>query len=262
MKCIYWNTKSINSIERILDILESEKPDLLFLSETSKDILISGETEFNTIGYENFDNPGCKRVLIVKNRTLKCGLALQNKYFTTLNIPDIDTYIISIHLPSQMFHTFKALKAFIRDFRSTIDIEIGYSIEKRILVMGDFNVNPHEDPMIDFDGFLATNSINSRKSIKNIDRVASPYYNPTWQLYNRKNFPGTKYYARPSGSSFDILEHHFLDQAVISMKLLEDIQEEKIDVIEKTAKFIFFNFEKNLIEGSDHLPLMFKFKIK
>jgi hypothetical protein len=87
------------------------------------------------------------------------------------------------------------------------------------------------------------------------------YYNPTWQLYIKKSFPGTIYYPRPSGASYDGLEFHFLDQVIMSQKLMEDIVDEKIDTISETPNFSFLDKKSNRVAVSDHLPLIFEFKL-
>jgi exonuclease III len=259
MKIIYWNTHSTQSIEIILEIVRQEYPDFFFLSEIDDHILEESSETLNSVGFEFFPNPGCNRVSIIRKKEIETNLDLQNEYFTTIRLPQYDLYIISLHLPSQMFQHMDGLKEFIRDFRLEIDSEIGCSTEKNILVIGDFNVNPYEKPMIDFDGFLATNYCHSRKLITHLGKSRSVYYNPTWQLYSKKNFPGTKYFPRPSASSYDIIECHFLDQVVISQHLLNKIISETIQVIENTENFTLFSSERKSISGSDHLPLSYQF---
>lgn len=260
MNIIYWNTNKTETLDRVIDIIDTKNPDIVFLSEINKKI-IEGEYErLKNCGYEYFENPGCNRVAIIKKHTFKVELKQQSNYFTVIHEVISETYIVSIHLPSQMFQHMKALKEFIREFRQTLDIEVGSSLEKKIIVIGDFNINPHEEGMIDFDGFLATNSTSSRDTITHLQKKRTTYYNPTWLLYSRKQFPGTKSFQRPSGSSYDVIEHHYLDQVVISKKLLKCILEDHIEIIEQTNNFSFFDKEKNLILGSDHLPLLYQFK--
>ena len=115
--------------------------------------------------------------------------------------------------------------------------------------------------MIDFDGFVATNSTKARNKVTHLGKTKSTYYNPTWQLYSRTHFPGTKYFRRPSGGSFDILEFHLLDQVVVSQYLKDATIFDRIDVIENTPKLSYFNRDLNSIEGSDHLPLLYEFKL-
>lgn len=261
MKLLYWNTNKIKSLVQIIDICISESPDIFFLSEIDENLLETESRPLNEIGYEYTPNPGSDRVKILIKKGLDIELGLQNKYYTMISVDEFDLNIISLHLPSQMFQHMDALKEFIRDFRAKIDETIGSPLEKRIIVIGDFNVNPFEKPMIDFDGFSATNSINSKSKVTHLGKSKTYYYNPTWQLYSNNVFPGTKYFQRPSGSSYDILEHHFLDQVVISIKLLNEIDWEKIKIVQKSSKFIFKSNGSNKILESDHLPLAYQIKL-
>ncbi|MBS1686962.1 MAG: endonuclease/exonuclease/phosphatase family protein [Bacteroidetes bacterium] len=246
----------MESVEPILDILETEEPDLFFLSEIEEDFLDKNQHTLIKIGFEHFLNPGCERVKIIKRKTLALDLHKQTRYYTTVYIKEINLFILSVHLPSQMFNHERTLREFLKKFRDEIDNKVGSSLRKRVLIIGDFNINPYEGPMIDKDGFLATNSYNARIRIDE----RNTYFNPTWQLYNRGYFPGTKYFPRPSGFSFDITEFHFLDQVVVSQKFQKEAKATEISIIESTMKFSFFNKAKNKIEQSDHLPLMYKFK--
>ena len=261
MKFIYWNTNNITELLQIIDICNSEKPDIFFLSEIDESKL-EDETELlDQNDYVYFSNPGSSRVSIIVKKGLDIELGLQNKYYTNVRLPDLDLDVISLHLPSQMFQHFDALKEFIRDVRKDIDLNIGIPDEKRILLIGDFNVSPFDKPMIDFDGFSATNSVNSRERITHLGKNKALYYNPTWKLYSNSSFPGTKYFRRPSGSSYDILEHHFLDQVVISTKLSRELKDEEIKVIEKSPSYTYYNLNSNVILESDHLPLSYKISL-
>ena len=262
MNIAYWNTKNNNNIDSIIDILTCKNIDILFLSETKKEFIEINNDNLLKNGFEYFENPGCERVAIIKKTSFEIELKQQNYYYTVVRDTKDDINVISIHSPSQMFQNMKALKEFIRDFRNTIDNEIGSSLEKKIIVIGDFNINPHEEAMIDFDGFLATNTTRGRQTITHLTKQRTTYYNPTWQLYSRTNFPGTKAFKRPSASVYDVLEHHLLDQAVISQNLLSSLQSDSIEVIEDTVNFTFFDKVKNTTLGSDHLPLLYTFKLK
>jgi|GEM_PF-1861293 len=262
MKCIYWNTKQITTIDYIIDIIEQENPDVFFLSEINVNTILSNTIALNKISFEHFPNPGCDRVIIIKNKKFSINLGRQSTYYSTVICPEQNIFLISVHLPSQMFQSFDGLKGFMRNFRAEIDQEIGSSITENILIIGDFNINPFEKPMIDFDGFAASNSINFRAKITHLSIEKTLYYNPTWQLYSRTYFPGSKHFNRPSGSAYDIIEHHYLDQVVLSHCLTKNIVTEKIDVVEKTAKFVFFDKLNYKIKISDHLPLTYDFNIK
>lgn len=261
MKLIFWNTKKHTDFSTMLEILSQERPDILFLAETAESLIVSNSTLLNTNGYEYFENPGCDRILIVKQTDLKLSLGKQSTYYSAIVNHTENVKVISVHLPSQMYQSMDSLKSHFRDFRSEIDIEFGSALTENIIVIGDFNVNPFEKPMIDFDGFAASNSIKLKKEAVNLKVRKALYYNPTWTLYQNNNFPGTKYFKRPSTSSFDVLEHHFLDQVVLSYHMSQRITFEKIGLIHKTSNYIIFDVAKNSIQLSDHLPLIYEYKI-
>jgi len=255
MKCLYWNTKNIKTIDQIIDLLNFSKPNFLFLAEIDEQIITDNKKFLSKIDYEHFANPGCSRVLIIKKVDTKCNLNLQTYYYTTVYIPLIETYIISVHIPSQIHNSMDSLKSFLRQMRIEINQSIGESYDQKILVIGDFNANPFESPLINLDGFAATNTTFFRRKVKSFMTSQSLYYNPTWKLYAQNNFPGTTFFQRPSGYSYDILEHHFLDQAILSRKLFKSIKKEEIRLIYLTSNTTFFDIKNNKILLSDHLPL-------
>ena len=259
MKLLYWNTKGCSDFLLIKSLLNQENPDALFLSETNESLIISHLDELRKINYEHFENPGCDRIIIIKKKSSLLLLSKQSTYYTSIKDSKNKVSIISVHLPSQMFQHIDGLKSHIRDFREEIDTQFGSSLTENILIIGDFNVNPFEKPMIDFDGFAASNSIKLRKKATHLGKEKILYYNPTWTLYKANKFPGTKYFKRPSGSSFDILEHHFLDQAVLSYYMSQNIKSENIEVLYQTAECVFFDHIKNSISLSDHLPLIYEY---
>lgn len=262
MNYTYWNTNNIRANDMIVEIAKIENVDLFFLAEFNKNQLTELEADLEKNDYELFENPGCKRITIIKKKTINLDLSIQNPYYSVVVHKETGINVVSLHLPSQLWQSLDSLKEFMRDLRNNLDNEIGTSAEAKILLIGDFNVNPYESPMTHYDGFLCTNSPKAKHTINHLGKSRTTYYNPTWQLYSRVNFPGTKQFNRPSTTSYDVLEFHYLDQVVISQKLLESIEEESINVIENTKNFTFFNQEKNVIELSDHLPLIYKFKIK
>ena len=251
MTYTYWNTNKINAIEMIIEIALKEDTDIFFLSEFNSDQLESGCNVLKDNGYEVLNNPGCKRIIIIKKVGIELQLSLQNSYYSVVLDENSGIYVVSLHLPSQMWQSLDSLKEFMRDLRVNLDNELGASSETKIILIGDFNVNPYESPMTHYDGFVATNSPKAKHTINHLGKSRTTYYNPTWQLYNRKNFPGTKQFSRPSPTSYDVIEFHYLDQVLISQKMLESIDEESVSIIEFTENFVFFDIERNIIQESD-----------
>jgi len=261
MRFIYWNTKKNSDASVILEILNEEFPDVLFLSETEESLILNILSQLDSINYKHFENPGCDRIKIIARKNLNVSLSKQSTYYSALRDSENDVTIVSVHLPSQLYQNIDGLKGFMRDFRHEIDQEIGSSVNDNIILIGDFNINPFDKPMIDFDGFSASNSKTLKKESVHLSKRKSLYYNPTWMLYAKNNFPGTIYYRRPSAFSYDVLEHHFLDQVLLSYNMSQNIFSEKISILEKTTHHTFFDATSNSIKLSDHLPLIYEYKI-
>ena len=192
MKLLFWNTKFCKEFNVILSILNTESPDLFFLAEFDEDLILSNLSNLNIINYEYFLNPGCGKIKIIKKKTLTdIELSLQHNDYSALFLKNLDTYIISLHMPSQMSYNLDALKHNISEFKFKFENFIGNSAEKNILLIGDFNVNPFESPIVNYDGLSATNTKNFNVTKTFRSKQNHVYYNPTWRLYSENDFPGT-----------------------------------------------------------------------
>ncbi|MDR4954008.1 hypothetical protein REB14_17650 [Chryseobacterium sp. ES2] len=262
MKLIFWNTKKINNFRIIMSILNDESPDFLFLAEFNYNELNPYISELNSINYEHFLNPGCDKILIIKKKEIvDIDLSLQHTDYSAIYIKSIDIYIISVHMPSQLNYGLDALKHNLSEFKFQFENHIGNSEQKSILLIGDFNVNPFESPIVNYDGLSATNTTNFSAIKVFRGQENHIYYNPTWKLYTNINFPGTFRKTRPSNSSFDVIDHHYLDQVIISHKFLKRINNEQINTVLQTTEFNIFDLTLNKIIHSDHLPIKYEFQL-
>lgn len=262
MKLLFWNTKSCKDFEIIKSILNNELPDILFLAEIDLETLTDNNVELLALGYSIFSNPGCDKIKIIKNKELRgIELSVQHNDYSALYIKKYDLYIISLHMPSQMAYSLDALKHNLSEFKFEFENSIGNSIEEKILLIGDFNVNPFESPIVNYDGLSATNTLNFNAIKTHRNKKNHIYYNPTWKLYSQNEFPGTFIKKRPSNSVFDVIDHHFLDQVILSYKLKETLKSENIHVIKNTPEYSFCDIARNRILISDHLPLKYEFEL-
>lgn len=259
MKIIFWNIKKLdNSI--ISKYFSSLEADIFLFCEDGAVKKNDIKDRIQGLGYTLVETPGCNRVSVFCKDKLTTELNIQNYFFTAMKISsDVEApfYMVALHINSQMYKSIDELGYYISKLRAQIDANIGASLSTEIVIIGDFNVNPFETAMIGFNGFCATNSRKSRTHGKSIQETKELYINPTWELYSRKDYPGTKRYPRPSATAFDIIEWHYLDQVILSQKLNNSILIDKIAVIEK------FSDIELLLEGSvkysDHLPISYEF---
>ncbi len=264
MKIIYWNTKKNCNVAPLREILKTEEPSILFLSEFNEKLNNYIKLDISQFGYEHLETPGCKRIIVLVHDSVKVNLCIQESFFTMLSMQYFNekVNIFGVHFPSQLFKGFDELKSILRDFRVKVDKYAGDSLYACNLLIGDFNSNPFESPLLGFDGFRASNSNMVRETIIRNEGRGSTYINPTWQLYARFNCPGTIRYNRPSASSFDILEWHYLDQVLISHKLNKILAEYNVSIIEKVGALEFLDSRKAKVLFSDHLPIKFEFRRK
>lgn len=243
-------------------MIETEQPDLLYLAEYKQLDIEAFKTNLQSLNYQIIPNPGCNKILIISSRTVDdINLTLQQNDYSGIYLKRTDINIIALHMPSQYSYDFDALKYNISEFKSDFEQYIGKSSNTNIILIGDFNVNPFEKPMVNYDGLAATNSVNFNSKRTFRGKQKEVYYNPTWKLYAKTYFPGSFYRKRPSNSSFDVIEHHFLDQVVLSEKFLKKIKVDHIDLIEETKNYTIFDSSSYNINYSDHLPIKYEYTL-
>lgn len=259
VKVLYWNIKTDANLEYAIQMAGISNPDVMFLSEVTEGALVKSALPLERVGYEHFPNPGCKRVQIIKRRSVALSLGIQGSRFTSVFIDSLSLHIVSVHMKSQTWTSLDELRYGLNELRLRID-GIGASSETRILVLGDFNVNPFDLPMTAYDGFGATNSHNTTTA-QITGSTKSLYFNPTWQLYSRTHCPGTYYHRRPSNTSFDVLDYHYLDQVLISEKLKDDLLDQSMEIIENVIDFSLVDAMKHNEPKTDHLPLSYELQL-
>lgn len=135
---------------------------------------------------------------------------------------------------------------------------------KRTVIVGDFNMNPFEIPMIKANGFHATMSAALAKNMyRKVQNLAYEYfYNPMWGLLGDLNSDaaGTYYYSDAQHVSY---HWNIFDQVIMRPSVIDNFDKNSLRIIEGYSKKRFTtesNFP-NSTKFSDHLPIFFTFKI-
>lgn len=192
-----------------------------------------------------------------------------------IQLPRMEEIIlVGLHLPSAMSMNEVDRASLSAEWNRTIaEAESGRG-HLRTLVVGDFNMNPFEQGMIQYNGFNATmcRQIAKRKSRKVQDRTFNFFYNPMWNFLgdNREGPPGTYYY---SGSTPSALFWHVLDQVIIRPEIIDIFPQESLKVITQTGNSNILDSQGRPINNviklldkngrptpSDHLPIVFSLK--
>lgn len=134
---------------------------------------------------------------------------------------------------------------------------------KRTILVGDFNMNPFEKPMMQTTGFHATMSSQiAMKKSRTVQGASYDYfYNPMWGLYGDINdkVSGTYYYPHSEHVSY---YWNIFDQVLLRPDLMNNFDKGSLKILERTAKKNFMT--KSQVPSSffsDHLPIIFKFKL-
>lgn len=185
-----------------------------------------------------------------------------------LAIADRSTLLACVHFPSKLYldevrqlQAASTYKRFILQGAARNSV----ALRERIIIIGDFNMNPYDLGMLEPMGFHA---ISNQTFVKH-DRVVqySPepmFYNPCWSLLGDHNanqrLPrtgGTQYYSGPTSRQ---LYWHLLDQVLISEALMPGFLHECLEIAQVPAIIAEQiaprrKGQVNLL--SDHLPLLF-----
>ena len=134
------------------------------------------------------------------------------------------------------------------------------------IVCGDFNLNPHETPMIKASGMHAV--MDRRIALKGKRKVQgedfSYFYNPMWGLWGdtgKGDAPGS-FYLCNSGCYISMF-WHLLDQVIMRKGLIDYFEFDRLNIISEINGDSMLK-EDGSINGdrfSDHLPLTFSVNI-
>ncbi|WP_375320660.1 hypothetical protein [Aliivibrio logei] len=265
MKLLFWNLEKKEINEEVLELIQEQEPTIVAFSEgcgiNITDLINSLKSDFNK-NYEYIDTPGCDKIKVLKVSGLNISLMNQNKDYSLMSyIYNNDTYLLGfVHLPSKLHQTEEQQRRACERLYKQINLEEVTNDISKSIIIGDFNVNPFESPMLSFSGLAATNGIDCslRDSIVSDGETKKLFFNPMWTLYGQyKDRPGSHRYVKTGVS---VASWHFLDQVIIRPLLIEHFDFNELKFISKTSNYSFVN-RNGTPSTSDHLPLVCKFNI-
>lgn len=266
MRYLFWNTNKKDVNEIIYSMINEYNPTILALAEYEQEIenlvkYIKIRTGMNYIASEKF---AC-RVQILVHEKLGSGIkhcADHTNY--TIKILPYNSYndyhiVAFVHLPSKMQDNREKNRHLLEQITGKIN-ELDDNKHRKVVILGDFNLNPYEDAMTYLTGCNAVSSRSvamkiSRKDKNEIGKEYFYYYNPMWNfLGDYRGINGTYYYDKTADHS---RYWNTFDQFVVSPALIKDIDE--IKIIENVDGISLVN-KKGIPDSniSDHYPLYFK----
>ena len=266
MRYLFWNTNNKEVDNIIYDIVEEYEPTILAFAEYNKEInYLARNINIRTSQrYVAIQKLAC-RVQILINEKLANEVehcADHNNY--TIKILPYNSFhdnhiVVFVHLPSKIKDNREKNRNLLEQITLQVN-KLDNNKNRKVVIFGDFNLNPYEEAMTYFTGCNAVSTKNVANKISRKDRNEKGkqyfyYYNPMWNFLGDNNdVNGTFYYDKTSDHS---RYWNTFDQFVVSPKLMEDIKE--IKVVKSVGNINLA--DKNGIPNrniSDHYPLYFR----
>jgi hypothetical protein len=261
MKFLFWNIQKKLLISEIAELISESECNIYAFAESSDEIIdkvIALLINKYNILCSSYPTPGCDKIKIVVNGKVEnISLLNQDKHYSLIKISEKNNELIVgfVHFPSKLHHTLNQLRRISELLRNQILVEEELNSISDTMVIGDFNVDPFEMPMVSFTGMAATNGItcSQRESVICDGEENRLFYNPMWTLYSsHKERPGSHRYIR---TGEDVVSWHFLDQVLIRPTLINRFKFESLILIKNTQNYNYLNTNQ-MPNLSDHLPLM------
>lgn len=261
---LYWNTNKKNIIHAINEFVDEHEIDFLILSEpfsTSK-VFLESINENRKYKFTLPFSPINDSIILVRMPNSSVVGKVDNQGLSIKHvIPPIgkDFILALVHLPSKLYYLNEDQAAYASEIVKEIEVVEKVIGHRRTIVVGDFNMNPFENGMVNAFGFHA---IMDRKVVCKKSRIIKGvekhfFYNPMWNQFGKKEgLYGTFYYqiAKPLSYYWNMF-----DQVIIRPDLLELFDDSKLSIQTKSKNINLLSAkgipEKNSF--SDHLPITF-----
>ena len=268
LNVLFWNVGRKDLTEQIVNLARSKEVDILVLAENPvESTLLKTALEEGTNFSFYAGISVCKKItLVTKFDNNQVATIRENSRMTIrkIQLSDCPVFLFAaLHLMDKRSASNHSQTIEAQQFVSFLDeIEQEYKTN-RLVVVGDFNMNPFDIGMITASGFHASMSrqVAQRQSRKVQGKSYSYFYNPCWGLLGdiHKDIPGT-YYYKPSGH--DSYGWNVLDQVILRPSLISNFVKESLEIIHTDGvnSLITTNQVPRRSVYSDHLPLFFTLK--
>lgn len=272
MNVLFWNIKKKDAfMNTIVDIVKEEKIDLIAFAEFPLHQKDNFEQMLGKAipGFMYLDPIKPNKIeLFYRKGTVEISNAYDgericvNKVYSAIEGNSYN--LIFCHLKDSYSTDRSQLAGFTRLIVKEILEYEEMENNKRTLICGDFNMDPYESGMLEYDGFNAmqTGAL-AMKKYRNVNGKAyQMFYNPMWGLMgdlHGREVPGTFYYApsQPIQSYW-----HLLDQVIMRPDVIPVFDKKKLKIVTSGKHYNLLNSNNNINKSySDHLPIKFHLKI-
>lgn len=274
---MFWNAalgKQVENIEKkreckieetLIKLIIEYECDIIVLAEYDRDL----EEICDKLALKGKNYQECKTIagsivkVLIDNR-LEAEIIRDAKRYCIFNIDNnlgTNFLLVGIHLPSKLYgsglHEQKTITADLMEKLREAEGEVEH---KKVVIIGDFNANPFEEIMIDFNLFHSipySKIVSEKKERRSSGVTRQMFYNPMWNFLSEKEKMNGSYYHVSSGAV--CFYYNIFDQVLFSADLVQKIQKESIKIITKLKEYTLLDNKgkPNKKDFSDHLPIFF-----
>jgi len=270
---LFWNTYKNPLIEEILELIHIHNINFLILLENPDNPnLIKALKNYNP-DFKRFPSKIFNKAKIfssIKNIEINEITGHGSYGIYLLTHPLIKEHLITItHFPSKINWSKPGDHLTLcSELKNDIEEEERNYETKHSIVVGDFNMNPFEEGLVNSGGLHNTNNKEIALTIsRNIQkRQYNYFYNPMWNFFgdnSRGKVSGTHFYNTYSHTNYF---WNIYDQVMIRPDLLESFEENHLDIISEIGEIELLKYVNGYSrvnkDYSDHLPLKFKLNPK
>lgn len=184
-----------------------------------------------------------------------------------IKLPGMKKYIVSgIHLRSKLYANIDLQATYLGQYiRSIIRAEEKEKCNNTIL-LGDFNLEPYENPMLNFSHMNSIYSRDMCQSLGHKRKVGEEergfFFNPMWAFIgDLSDGPSGTYFSKNPGSSSNYWK--MLDQILIRSHMSSDINRSNVSILTSLGgQNLLDNYGRPNHIYSDHLPVLFSFSME
>ena len=266
MTILFWNTYRKNLSHLVGAIAADQDADIVILAENGAGMSASllGLNECRCGGPYKFEFSASRRLSIFSRlphghiRPVFDEGGVGIRLVKPIIGPEF--LLVAVHLPSKREYTTRDQAALCPRIRAHIATAEQEHSNPRTVVVGDFNMDPFEDGMVDSEGFHAVPSrYRAKKGHRTIQgETRTFFYNPSWSHFGEwpQGSPGTHHYV----SSTPICHFwHMYDQVLIRPDLLDCFNDASLRIVTRAGdtSLVRKNGVPNITQASDHLPICF-----
>lgn len=267
LTCLFWNAGRRDLDELVARLAADTAADVVVLAESGADQAktletlqrsvapcflapTSDQTRIQVFGHDDLN---LREVYVDASGRLTVRL---------LRYCGMEFLFAGAHLPSKIHWTREDQAAEVRELSHQVREEEKRRGHARTILVGDLNMNPFEDGVVQANGLHAmmTKAIAEQGSRTVQGRDYPFFYNPMWGFFGDRTPgpPGTFYYRHNGHLSY---EWNILDQVLVRPEVLPFFDDVEIVTKIGETELAAANGRPDGEVGSDHFPIVFRLAV-